>query len=504
MNTLQSAEAVQAKLPPWLWGNDILGFAHTAQLKITPVDVDKQRWSVQALERHEHRTARLVRLIEIAPPGGGPQWERLRRLPASRVPNTVSPELVAHKRHELVESTSPENLLARLNWLHMSLTLARDEEFISAADSAFQSLKSVQTDEAKPLFPDLAAYFVSFDPAVSWRSGLARVLLRIEEEPALLATPPTPTGQLAFGSGTMLQTDIQVTRDAYLAPLFLCHSPYLWSIVGPRQQGVTVLSLGKPLGGQTPDPAELIQQFMPSGPSNFPACPPIAATQISSTLAWWADHLNELLSVATDPATFRDAAGAYRPRRQFETLLSLEQAGKRVQAVLAHQRDPASRRLLAFAALDTLEGLKVVSSLENAFELTKAERVLHALEGALPAEVAAVLLPSARRAVEALRECQNGFLPSSHVSGGGVAIPSKNGGAVTVSLENATKQYLRVLRNTSHGFGGKDDAGRRRDEVLLMSHTGELPHDFALLPYLYWLDCIANPQRLRTRLTGRQ
>jgi hypothetical protein len=288
-----------------------------------------------------------------------------------------------------------------------------------------------------------------------------------------------------------------------MTPLFLCHSPYIWSIVGQRQQGITIFSLGRPLVGRTPDPAELIQQFMPAGPGHFPACSPFTATQIGAALKWWTDHLNELLSVATDPSTNREKSGTYRPRRQFETLLSLEQAGKRVQAVLAHQRDPASRRVLTFAALDTLEGLKAISSLENAFELSKAERVLQGLTDALPADVAAVLLPSARRAVAALRRYQDGFLPSSHVSGGQVAIPLKGGRTTSVSLEGATKQYLRVLRNTSHGFSGKDDAGRRRDELLLMSHTGELPDDFALLPYLYWLDYIANPQRLRQRLEPR-
>jgi hypothetical protein len=503
VNKLLHSEAAQAKLPPWLWGNDILGFAREAQLKITPADAEACYWHMQALERYEHRTARLVRLIEIAAPGHTPHWERLRALQPSRVANTVPPELVARKRQELVEGTSPDDLLAQLNWLHMSLTLARDEEFFTAADSAWQSLSSVRTKDGKPVFPDLAAYFISFDQALSWRAGLARVMLRLEEEPTLLTAPPTPTGQLAFGSGTMLQTDLAVTRDAYIAPLFLCHSPYIWSLVGQRQQGITIFSLGQPIAGRTPDPAELLQQFMPTGPTNFPACPPFTATQISAALTWWTDHLNELLSISTDPSSYKEESGTYRPRRQFETLLSLEQAGKRVQAVLTHQRDPASRRVLAFAALDTLEGLKVVSSLENAFDLSKAERVLQGLTDALPADVAAVLLPSARRAVVALRECQDGFLPSAHVSGGQVAIPSKGGGTTRVSVDSATKQYLRVLRNTSHGFGGKDDAGRRRDELLLMSHTGELPHDFALLPYLYWLDCIANPHRLRQRLDPR-
>ena len=503
MNRRNTGAAALAKIPPWLYGGDILGYARSAQLKLRPVDASPFLWRVEALERYERRTAHLVERIEIAAPGAPARWEILKQLPASPVSNTVPPEVVARLRRKLVEDAAEDDVLSKLNWLHASMTLAPDDQFTEAAFNAFESLRAVNTAEGNPLFPNLAASFIRFDQALNWRATLARVMVRIEEEPALLNTrPQQPDDQLAFGSATGILTDLSLTRDAYLAPLFLCHSPFIWAIVGARPQGVMVYSLGRPIQGRETDAAELIQQFMPAGPTTFAACPPFTATHVATTLAWWIKHLNELLSLVTDPSTYINQAGEYSPRRQFEAQLSFEQAGRRIQAVLAHQRDQATRQVLAFAALDTLEGLGLIN-FERAVQLTKAEKVLERLDALIPVNVAEVLLPSARRAVDALRECQYGFLPNAYVSGDQVTVPHKNGQHRVMTVEQATGQYLRVLRNAHHGYGGQNDAGRRRDEVLLMSHTGNIPNDLVLLPYLYWLHALAEPQILHRTLSPR-
>jgi hypothetical protein len=38
-----------------------------------------------------------------------------------------------------------------------------------------------------------------------------------------------------------------------------------------------------------------------------------------------------------------------------------------------------------------------------------------------------------------------------------------------------------------------------RDEILLMAHDGNVPADVAFLPYLYWLEVMCDPERLRGR-----
>lgn len=234
-----AATGAAARIPPWLWGNNVLGYATEAQLKFHPVDVSELHWRIESVERYEHRAARLVERIEIAAPGGPAHWELLNSLPASPVGPTATQQQVEAKRRELVENTTEDDIQARLNWLHTSLTLAPDPDFVTAARGAYESLRDVTHPDGTPLFPDLAAYFIRFDKALTWRAGFARVMLRIEEEPYLLTNRPAQTAsQPVFGSGYDLLTDLVVTRDAYLAPLFLCHSPWIWAIVGPRQQGV--------------------------------------------------------------------------------------------------------------------------------------------------------------------------------------------------------------------------------------------------------------------------
>jgi hypothetical protein len=63
--------------------------------------------------------------------------------------------------------------------------------------------------------------------------------------------------------------------------------------------------------------------------------------------------------------------------------------------------------------------------------------------------------------------------------------------------------YLRVLRNANHGFSGENDAGKRRDQILLLSHDGNLPLGVAFLPYLFWIEALADPTRLFARLASK-
>ena len=502
MTSTTSNTTAAARIPPWLGDHNVLGFAAEAQLKFHPVDLADYRWRIETLESYEDRAPGLVQLIEIAAPGSPAHWEALERLPAPSVPVTTSPEVIARKRRELVDDAAEDDIMGRLNWFRISVRLATDAQFVEAARDVFESLRDARTPEGEPFFPELAAYFIRFDQALTSRAGFPRVMLRVEEEPATLNTPPLRTpGNLVFGSAAALLEDLALTRDAYLAPLFLCHSPFIWAIVAQRPQGVMVYSLGRPMFGRNADPAELLHQFMPVGPRKFRPCPPFTAAQITQTLSWWTERLDALMPMVTAPSTYADPTGQYQPRRQFEAQLTFEQAGSRIQAVLAHQRDQTSRRSMAFGALDTLEGLGL--GFGEAVKLSRARKALDDLDATLPPDVAAVLLPSARRAVEALRHCQQGFIPSGWVSNGKVTVPNKDGQPRVMTLEEATAQYLRILRNAGHGFAGQNDRDRRRDEVLLMSHTGDIPDDFALLPYLYWLDIVSKPEVLRNKLASR-
>lgn len=489
----------RVQLPPWLFGHDILGFAREAQLALHPVDASAYRWEVETLENYEHRSPHLLEVAPIVSAGGLTNWAVLHNLPLSGLSHEVDASMLANERERLVGGGA-RSFVAMAAWVKLSTVACPDGELVSAVQSAYESLRTLGTEAGSSQFPNIALHLVRWEEALRLRAALARVLMRVAEEPELLENRPEPAkDEMVFGSGLHHQSDLLLTRDAYLAPLLLCLSPWVWAIAGARIPGVVIYDLGTSIVGRKGEAAELLQLFLATGALTSTPRPGIGPTETTAALTWWVEQLNKLFAQMTDLANYADANGEYKPRRQFEALLSVEQIGRRIQSILASDRDGGTRRLLGFAALDTLQGLGVVT-FDNACRLPRAEKALQSIEAQLPAAVARMLLPTARRAVEGLRACQDGFFLSSRVTSGGVRVPARRGGERIVPPADAVAQYLRVVRNANHGFSGKNDAERRRDEILLMAHDGNVPGDVAFLPYLYWLETLANPEVLRSHL----
>ncbi len=128
--------------------------------------------------------------------------------------------------------------------------------------------------------------------------------------------------------------------------------------------------------------------------------------------------------------------------------------------------------------------------------LSHAQKVISDLEASVPDGAADILLPMARQAVDSLRRMQDGFFIRRHLKTVDVELRLPDGEVKVLAAEDATAQYLKVLRNATHGHGGK---GKSVDltAALLAHHDGEVPHDIGLLAYLYLLDMVVNPERLR-------
>ena len=492
----------KVRLPPWLWGSDLPAFAKEMGLKLHQVDASTHQWEIETLETYEKRPASLCEVQRVAGPGMTPNWSVLANLPSTGVHHSIDPATLAKEQQRIAASGMDITSLAGL--VRLTTIAVEDHEVTGAVRGAYEAICSVQVDSNGPAFPDAAVHFVRFDPVLARRAAMARVLLRVEEEPELLENRPTQAaGELAFGSGWLLQADLTLTRDAFIGPLMLCMTPWVWGISGSRIPGVIVFDLGKPMSGRAPELAEIIQLFISSGNTDTIPSPLVGPAETSAGLSWWVKHLNDMLFAITDPVSFVDVDGEFSPRRQFEVLLSIEQLGRRIVSILASERDLPTRRLLGFAALDTLDGLGFVK-FEQACRISRAEKALAILESSIPQAAAAMLLPTARRAVEGLRACQAGFLTSSKVTSAGVSVPDRNGGERVLSKEDAVAQYLRIVRNGNHGFTGENDGQRRRDEILLMTHSGDIPGDVAFLPYLYWLESLADPSQLRRLLPPRR
>jgi hypothetical protein len=503
MVEVEQSHRAKVRLPPWLFGNDIIGFAREAQLVLHPVDASAYRWKVETLENYEHRGAHLLDVASVVGAGGSTNWEILQNLPLSGLSHEVDASTLAKERERLVGSGAG-SLVAIAAWVKLSTVAAPDAELVLAVQGSYESLRRLEIEGGPRAFPGLGVHLVRWGQALTSRATLARVLMRVEEEPELLNNRPEPAeDEMVFGSGLHHQSDLMLTRDAYLAPLWLCLSPWVWAIAGARIPGVVIYDLGTSIVGRTGSAAELLQLFSGAGTTTSTPRPAIGPRETTAAITWWVEHLNKLFAEVTDLGNYVDSNGEYHPRRQFEVLLSVEQIGRRIQSILASDRDLGARRLLGFGALDTLHGLGVVT-LDHACDLARAEKALQRLEAQLPAPVAAMLLPTARRAVAGLRGCQEGFFLSSRVSSGGVRVPVRGRGERVVPLADAVARYLRVLRNANHGFSGQNDADRRRDEILLMAHNGNVPGDVALLPYLYWLEMLASPKDLRPHLPPRR
>jgi len=490
---------VPVRLPPWLGGNDIIQYVREAGLKATPVDASTFRWELETRESYEHCSPGLVTVGELAGPGQPWGWERLRAVADPGIAPTMSREQLLAERERILHGY-PDDFAAYAAALHLIVSTVGNAEMADAAREGYESLAALSDQQGTPLFPELTARFIDVSPVLSRRLALARMLMHIEEEPELLEHRPAPLpGRTAFGSGWHLTSDLALTRDAYFTPLFLSASPWVWSVVCPRLPGLIVYDFGRCVVGRRGEPAELLQVFFPPGGLASGEAPPISSTHTAA--AWWVMQTDTLLSELSDFSNYCDSGGRFVPRRQFEVFMSVEQVGRRLQGILAHDRDLATRRALAFDAFDTLKGLGVID-LSEGCKLSRAERTLASLEQALPPRASELLLLPARRAVQALRSVQAGFLPSRLI-GGAIRLPDRHSGNREWPLDDAAGLYLQLLRNANHGFTPDRDANERRDQILLMAHDGNIPGDVAFLPYLYWLDMLAHPGRFRHRLRPR-
>jgi hypothetical protein len=126
------------------------------------------------------------------------------------------------------------------------------------------------------------------------------------------------------------------------------------------------------------------------------------------------------------------------------------------------------------------------------------QRRLAALTAALSPEAGAILLPSAQRAVDALRDMQDGFFLRLLLGADAIDVP----GRPPLDPDRAVATYIKVLRDTTHGHGARKPKQVELTNTLLAHHDGVIPHDLGLLGYLHLLDLLAHPGDLAQHLYG--
>jgi hypothetical protein len=478
----------EVTLPAWLYGGNLDGFAAAAgwQWERNARRPDSAR--IRLEERAAGRDARLLQLNLLAN--------------ASNVDTAGAyARLAPLRRHANIQKVDPTLLAAELTrlrkqhpndvgaWLSAVKLTVMGAPTAAAADAVQEALR----DSILPNLPGAAAYLVDLDDRLPFRAAALRGLLYIADGGS---GPPQQTEDgITFRSAIGLTGDLNLGLHAYLAPLFLSAAPWVWGFTAARAGGVVAFLFGEAIAGRRGESAEPLHLFAPTSSRDFP--PPRPSTGIreqAAALAWWVRQLDRLLTEVLDPANHAPD-GILDVEHAFAVHLSTEQLFRAVQSLSVHDRDAIARRTMMFDALDTLQGLTGIS-FDTRCRLAHARRVLDDVQAALPTDVASVLIPRAERAVKALQELQEGFFLPSRVSDSSIRVPDKTGSEQEVPLESAVASWLRVLRNAGHGFGSKPSK-KGRDDVLLRAHDGVVPADLPDLPYLYLVELLAFPERLR-------
>ena len=507
--TTDPSKRTRAHLPPWVWGGN-----PKRLLEESDFHVSKDRrggYFVRTKEDYLHRSPDLVELRTIVTPDGpGPRWDILEHI-TERAPHPSIAdiqELIQHRRHTTQDQRRPVDFF---NDYMLLLHSSPVHELAEHSKSFLEDLgaQALSDDSTEHSFPHAGLHLVQSKPALLHRLKLASVLLRVEQDPRLQHEGAQSLRKLSSSEQGVFMSSAQLydgvlTLDAYLAPLMAAGSPAIWGVHIARSFGCLVFNLGQFTPGTETEAAELLHLVSLPGTTRPPKLEALSPPAPDGAIRWWTARLNELFGVLSDLSPFVDDQEVYQPTKQLEAILTVEQIFRRTASLLVAHRDLNARRALMFTVLDSLEGLRGIDLLTMC-TLRHAKKVLEQLETSIPPSAQEVLLPAARRAVSALEKMQGGFFIRSQLGAEDIILHRGDGTAESMTPEKAVAHYLKVLRDATHGHGTNKANAKARTAALLAHHTGDVPHDLGPLAYLYLLDMLADPHRLRRILhNGRK
>jgi hypothetical protein len=502
------------RLPEWIWGGNLVGLLESASLqhRRRSVGAAGVQHSVTTNERyHGYFTPGFVSQFRVVGVAADDEVERLLRADRASSNIVTSDVLDAQRVEEALfdeqeYSGGRYGITRRMALIQLRTAGAVRNQLLETVRGARQALVDVRlTDTEESAFPDAEVFAVVRSAALAMRYKMPSIHLRIEHDPglfergpgALMAEEKSDGRYVAvFGSSQGLVDGVYIF-ECYLSPLWGALAPYVWAFPAPRGEITLVYSFGRALAGVDGLPSEPLQAVNFRGATETPEPPDISPSATQAAIAWWTQKLDRVLSVVSDPALHTDQDGKYLPSKQLNSMLSLEQLFRRVAAVQRSHKDKDARRLAFFSVLDTLERLtgRDITVLSRQ---SYAHKVLTQLESAIPAEAQKILLPACYRAVEALGKLQEGFFLARQTGMQTIAYVTDKGQERELTLMEATAQYVKLLRNATHGFGDINE--QNRSEVLLAHHDGVIPDDLAFLAWLYLLDLLNNTDRLQFSL----
>lgn len=515
MGTEPPADTVIA-LPHWIWDGAATRFLEEARLQIIPdPSLAEDEYRVRAVERGAKGRPGLVTVRQLAgPPLVQADYQPLDtaemenrfvdRIDQARE-RTVQQRLERAAR--FAEKGASAGYLAPGLSLHQLQTMVCEPAGTAeTARVVVDDISAFEFGDGERAFPHTGALYVRRHRALLHRATIPPVLVRVARDSKLQRADlddvkaANERGEAVFAASSKLG-DGMALLDAYLAPLLGALTPYVWAFSASRRSGTIIYTLGEAVAGTAGDAVEPLHLLPAQGALEAVPRPDLSPSAASAAVVWWVRRLDKAMSVISDPAVFSDADGRYVPNYHQHAILSLDQLFRRVGAIQRSHRDDDARRVLLFTVLDTLERLSD-RRLTEMCTLAFAQRTLERIRDAVPAEAAEVLLPAAERAVRALAKVQDGFYLRRQTSAATIDFVLTDGTAERYTPETAAAEYIRVLRNATHGHGSNRDDAVPRTDALLAHHDGSLDHDLALLGYLYLLDLMSTPALLRRVLSA--
>ena len=182
-----------------------------------------------------------------------------------------------------------------------------------------------------------------------------------------------------------LSSDLVLTLDAYLAPLFGCLSPVLWGFWVPRFDATLIFSLGQAVKGRRENQPEALDMLVPQETFSSVESDPISPIpevenkSVLEGLRWYVRGLSAVLDRVFDLAAHTDVNGVVDPVLVLQHVLTLEQV-LRCMASQVASIDRHVQRSLMFQALDSLQGLQRGPDFDEMLKPKRARRTLMELE----------------------------------------------------------------------------------------------------------------------------
>lgn len=476
------------RLPEWMFPDGKAAFEKFVEWKLEPHWGSHNTWVVHLSETIHGNVPELVAVTPLANIRNAHlqgAYSRINRL--KPFDKYVRSELsaMANERHLYLADRYPSELFAMLHSIRYLTMGAPDSHRLAIV------VQECMMDLLLPKATGATAHLIEVSKVLHTRYTVVRALLQRD---SLVVDPTDNVPQ--FKSAIELLGDTILGLSAYLEPLFTSLAPNPWGMTASRPGGVIAYLFGTALPGAAIEPNDLMQLSAPDrGRREKLPSEPSSSHDYVLTLNWWMRQLNLLFSVITDPL-LHEVSGEFDPERAFERHFAMEHLFRSCQALAAHHSDPFTRRLLLFQVLEMLSGLDSSLRWEQLASPKFAKDTLADIEKELPASVSTILLPRARAAAMALAKLREGFFMSLADDGSSIFLPDKHGGFVLTDLDRAVTQWLRVVRNSHHGF---DKTPSPRERALLRSHTGAIDDALSDLAWLYLLRIMTHPERLLVR-----